>query len=173
MQLKEAIERALALECRIRDLYAESARKIKDTKGQQVFATLAREEQGHVHHLQDLKEKLAAHGQMTLSGPLTVLPEPAWIKAEAHKLSRAAQAAKTSSDAFHTELDLLKEALDLERQASSMYRELIAGLPADHKGLFEPFLDIEDGHLNLVQAEIDALVGHGHWFDFMEFRLEA
>jgi hypothetical protein len=25
----------------------------------------------------------------------------------------------------------------------------------------------------LVQAEIDALAGHGTWFDVMEFRLEA
>jgi len=42
----------------------------------------------------------------------------------------------------------------------------------EHRPLFARFLDIEDGHVILVQAEIDALVGHGHWFDFMEFNLE-
>ena len=41
-----------------------------------------------------------------------------------------------------------------------------------HKALFERFLEMENGHVAIVQAEIDALAGHGHWFDFMEFSLE-
>ncbi len=46
-------------------------------------------------------------------------------------------------------------------------------LPAEYRGLFARFLEIEQAHLLIVQAEIDAIAGHGSWFDVMEFRLEA
>lgn len=39
--------------------------------------------------------------------------------------------------------------------------------------MFRHFLEIEDGHTAIVQAEIDALEGNGFWFDFAEFDLEA
>jgi len=67
---------------------------------------------------------------------------------------------------------ILKEALELERQTSAFYAELVAKLEPKYRDLFERFLEIENGHLAIVQAEIDALAGHGHWFDFMEFSLE-
>jgi len=68
---------------------------------------------------------------------------------------------------------LLKIALELERQTSGFYRQLVDTLTLAERGLFARFLEIEQGHLLLVQAEIDALAGHGTWFDVMEFRLEA
>ena len=34
------------------------------------------------------------------------------------------------------------------------------------------FMEIEEGHQAIVQAEIDALSGHGAWFDFTEIRFE-
>jgi rubrerythrin len=70
------------------------------------------------------------------------------------------------------EIGFLKEALDLERKTSAFYGELVEKLAPEHRGLFSRFLEIENGHVAIVQAEIDALAGHGHWFDFMEFSLE-
>lgn len=172
MQLREALETALAFEHKIRDLYTESARKARDSKGQKVFATLAREEQGHVEHLQGLLETYLQTGRVAVSELKSILPSPAWLEVEAKKLAEAAAGAKTSPDAFKTELDLLKDALEVERQASSMYGRLVADLTPEHREVFARFLEIENGHVSLVQAEIDALVGHGHWFDFMEFSLE-
>ncbi len=172
MQLREALETALAFEHKIRDLYTESARKARDSQGQKVFATLAREEQLHVEHLQGLLDQYLETGRVAVSELKSILPPPAWLAEEADKLAEAAKAAKTSPDAFKTELELLKDALEVERQASSMYGRLVAGLPAEVQPVFSRFLEIENGHVSLVQAEIDALVGHGHWFDFMEFSLE-
>lgn len=172
MQLREALETALAFEHKIRDLYTESARKARDTKGQKVFATLAREEQGHVEHLQGLLDSYLKTGRAVVSEVTSLLPPPAWMEVEAQKLAEAAKAAKTSPDAFKTELDLLKDALEVERQASSMYGRLVAGLAPEHQPVFARFLEIENGHVSVVQAEIDSLVGHGHWFDFIEFSLE-
>jgi peptide deformylase len=39
--------------------------------------------------------------------------------------------------------------------------------------MFARFLEIEEGHARIVQAEIDTLTGMGFWFDVQEFRLEA
>ena len=75
--------------------------------------------------------------------------------------------------AVQGEIELLKIALELERQTSGFYRQLVDTLTLAERGLFARFLEIEQGHLLLVQAEIDALAGHGTWFDVMEFRLEA
>ncbi|MDI9621457.1 MAG: hypothetical protein QM379_06195, partial [Acidobacteriota bacterium] len=71
------------------------------------------------------------------------------------------------------EMDLLKRALVLVRATSGFYRSLVDTLPAGQRELFARFLAIEEGHLAIVQAEIDAVAGHGHWFDFQEFSLEA
>ena len=42
-----------------------------------------------------------------------------------------------------------------------------------HLPLFARFLEIEEGHVNLVQAEMDSLNGLGTWFDVLEVSFEA
>ena len=71
------------------------------------------------------------------------------------------------------ELDLVKAALELEKETSQLYRDLVARLPEQDRKMFGRFLDIEDGHLAIVQAELDSLNGLGYWFDVPEFALEA
>jgi hypothetical protein len=50
---------------------------------------------------------------------------------------------------------------------------VVGELQADERRLFARFVEIEEGHEAIVQAEIDALTGLGYWFDFQEFRLEG
>ena len=50
------------------------------------------------------------------------------------------------------------------------FAELRAG---EERALFQRFLEIEDGHHAIVQAELDAVQGLGYWFDVQEFKLEA
>ena len=88
------------------------------------------------------------------------------------KAGKLAKRMDGAEEVDQAEIDALKEALELERKTSAFYAELVAGLEPKYRGLFERFLEIENGHLAIVQAEIDALAGHGHWFDFMEFSLE-
>ena len=169
MDLQEALSGAIAYEHKIRDYYADCAKKITDSKGQRVFAILAREEQGHVEYLETRLQEWKASGSVTAAELPTLLPPAAWVQEEAKKLANHAKGAQAFAQA---ELDFLKEALELERKTSAFYGELVAKLEPRHRGLFERFLEIENGHLAIVQAEIDALAGHGHWFDFMEFSLE-
>ena len=50
---------------------------------------------------------------------------------------------------------------------------MVEELPEGARPLFRRFLEIEDGHLAMVQAEIDTLAGTGFWFDVQEFSLEV
>lgn len=52
MTLQEAISAALAFEKKVRDHYQRGASELPDDRGRRVFATLAREEQGHVDYLE-------------------------------------------------------------------------------------------------------------------------
>jgi rubrerythrin len=169
MELKEALSGAIEYEHKIRDYYADCAKKITDSKGQRVFAIMAREEQGHVQYLETRLAEWKNSGSVQEAELPTLLPPAAWVQEEAKKLAKRVDGAE---EIVQAEIDFLKEALDLERRTSAFYAELVAKLEPRFRGLFERFLEIENGHLAIVQAEIDALAGHGHWFDFMEFSLE-
>ncbi len=39
--------------------------------------------------------------------------------------------------------------------------------------MFNRFLEIEDGHTAIVQAEVDVLTRTGYFFDFQEFTLDG
>jgi len=134
-----------------------------------MFTVLAREEQGHLAYLET---RLAEwHKSGTISSPelATELPSSQWIDEAKAKVAQS----PAGTIAVQGEIELLKIALELERQTSGFYRQLVDTLTLAERGLFARFLEIEQGHLLLVQAEIDALAGHGTWFDVMEFRLEA
>ncbi|HNX31390.1 MAG TPA: hypothetical protein PKM35_07270 [Holophaga sp.] len=169
MELMDALSGAIDYEHRIRDYYADCAGRIADAKGQRIFAVLAREEQGHVQYLESRLAEWKNSGSVTVAELATLLPPAAWVREEAGKLAKRVDGA---GEVSQVEVDFLKEALELERKTSAFYAELVAGLEPKYRGLFERFLEIENGHLAIVQAEIDALAGHGHWFDFMEFSLE-
>jgi rubrerythrin len=170
MELQEALSVAIEYEHKVRDHYAQCARRTADPKGQRVFATMAREEQGHVEYLQARLEELRSTGVITALELPTVLPAVAWIESAARK---AANQGPGPIGQGLPELEYLKQALELEHRTSAFYRDMVSLLDPGHRGLFARFLEIEDGHVAIVQAEIDALAGHGHWFDFMEFNLEG
>jgi len=169
MDVKEALTISIDYEHKVRDHYAAGAAVILDTQGRKVFETLAKEEQGHVAYLESRLEEWLKTGKIADAELPTVLPSREFIEEARRRVSGA----PADTLAVRGELELLKVALELERKTGAFYRELVETLPAEHRELFARFLVIEEGHLAIVQAEIDALAGHGHWFDFMEFQLEA
>jgi len=81
---------------------------------------------------------------------------------------------KRMDDVDHsTELEMLKRALAVEEETGDFYKKMVRELDATGRKFFERFVEIEEGHYAIVQAEIDALQGNGFWFDFMEFNLDA
>ena len=57
--------------------------------------------------------------------------------------------------------------------AIAAHKKMVAELPPEGQKLFEPFVEIEEGHLDIVQAEIDSLTGTGAWFHVLEVNLEG
>ena len=72
---------------------------------------------------------------------------------------------------YGTELEMLRKALALEQETSRFYQKMVDEMGADGK-MFARFLEIEEGHQAIVQAELDYLTRSGHFFDFEEFNLE-
>jgi rubrerythrin len=66
---------------------------------------------------------------------------------------------------------MLGKALEAEHKTSSFYKKMVAELPAEGQKLFERFVEIEEGHVAIVQAEMDSVAGTGAWFDVLEVRL--
>ncbi len=169
MRLEQALAVAIEYETRVRDHYAQGEGQILSPEGKKIFRVMAAEEQRHLEYLLSRLDEWKKTGHIkspelaTEIPPLDILEQAKTKLETAHKGHVATQG----------ELELLKTALELERTTSGFYQDLVAKLPAQYQPLFSRFLDIERGHLAIVQAEIDAIAGHGHWFDFMEFDLEA
>ncbi len=169
MNLKEALTTAIGYETKVRDHYTKGANEILDPRGKKMFETLAHEEQGHLSYLESRLDEWHRTGKVSTPELATALPSVQWVEEAKAKVAQNPAA----TIAVQGEIELLKIALELERSTSGFYRQLVDTLPPSERGLFARFLEIEQGHLAVVQAEIDSLAGHGSWFDVMEFRLEA
>jgi len=168
MTLEEAIVSALDYEVRVRDHYARAAGSTTDQRGSEVFGALADEEQRHVDYLNDRLRLWRNTGKLAAPVIKTILPNASWLKggkAKMHQISLDRD--------YSGELAMLKDALKLEEEVSEHYRALVGELTGEGQAMFRRFLDIEDGHTAIVQAEIDALQKDGFWFSLREFDLEA
>ena len=166
MTIEEAIQTAIEFENEVRDVYKAAAKEAVDPVGKRVFTVLADEEQGHVDYLESRLEEWRQTGKVNPVALETAVPSREVITEAADSVSEG------MSDVDHgTELKMLGTALEAERKTSGFYRRMVAELPAEGRKLFERFVEIEEGHVAIVQAEMDSLTGTGVWFDVLEVRL--
>lgn len=168
MTIEQAIISSLDFERRVRDYYARAADKTDDPNGKKVFAALAEEEQGHVDYLEARLEQWQTTGKVSSPYLATTLPNPEWLREGKGRMKAVA----LKSD-YSTEIALLRDSAKLEDEVSELYKKLVAELPPEEGKMFRRFLEIEDGHTAIVEAEIDALQKDGFWFSLREFDLEA
>ena len=57
-------------------------------------------------------------------------------------------------------------------EPEEIYRRMVAEMEGAARDMFARFLEIEDGHIVAVQAELDYISQTGFWFDFQEFDME-
>jgi rubrerythrin len=165
VNLQEAIATALVFEKKVRDHYLRGAEDIADPRGRRVFATLGREEQGHVEYLERSLAQWKKTGKVADVPLKSVLPEGvSWIED-----GRKRQAPQEKRVPTKTELDALRLALQYEQEADGFYHDLVSRLPGPDQRLFDKFLGIEDRHLALVQAQLETLQDRGFWFDLSAF----
>jgi rubrerythrin len=166
MTLEEAIVTALEHENRVRDFYAEAARECPDPKGRNFFGMMAHDEQGHVEYLTAKLGEWRADGTLKEEALGTIIPSREWLDR-----GRAQMEASSSRGEMGQEADRLHTALRHELEVSDFYRGLVQNVP-EGSSMFRRFLEIEDGHTAVVQAEIDIVQRSGFFYDFMEFNQE-
>jgi rubrerythrin len=169
MNLAQAIETAIGFETKVHDLYVSAAQVATDEKGKRIFKVLADEEQGHLNYLQSRLQEWQKLGALKPKALKSAVPAKQAIDEAVKTLKRTVK--KTKSP-FPVELDMLRKALALELETSGFYKQMIQELDTEGQKLFARFVEIEEGHVAIVKAEIDTVTGMGFWFDFPEFNLE-
>ena len=167
MTLEEAINTAIEYEIRIRDLYREAAGAVADESGRRMLDMLAADEESHVAFLEHCLRSWKETGQVTADGLTPVIPSPERIDQHVRGL-RPAMTKKSLGD----DKQLLSRALALEIETSAFYEKMTGEMDGPGRDLFGRFLDIENGHIAAVQAELDYMSQTGYWFDFQEFDME-
>ncbi|MDW7710424.1 MAG: ferritin family protein [Deferrisomatales bacterium] len=169
MTIDEALVTALELEHRVRDHFRRAADQTPEPEARRFFELMAREEEGHVAYLEAKLDQWRQTGALGATELNTAVPSRDWLAEGRVSLQAQAAGLPGPSPRQH-----LFTALELEHQVSEFYRRLVASV--DHpeaEELFRRFLEIEDGHTALVQAEIDYETHTGNFFDVQEFTLDG
>ena len=168
MTLEDAIKTAIEYETRVHATYQEAQEKAGDAVGRRVFRVLAKEEAGHIAYLRSRLKEWQETGTINVVALDTAIPSAERIEEGAARLGeRLEEGPKLGVD----EARLLERALKVEKETSDFYRQMTDELDGKGRELFARFVEIEEGHQLIVQAEIDAVNGNGFWFDMPEFRL--
>ena len=168
MTVEEAIKTSIEYETRVRDVYVEAVDAAPNEQGRKLFQLMADEEQHHLDYLETKLDQWSKDGTVTPDGLRTAVPS-------AHDIEEGAESLRDTvgGKPGTVELQWLRKAHGVERETSDFYARMVEELPDKAKGLFRRFLEIEQGHLTLVQAQIDQALGNGYWFDVREFDLEG
>jgi rubrerythrin len=169
MTIDEAILKALDYERRVLAHFKSAAEGTSHPQAKKFFELMAQEEQGHVAYLEAKLEQWRAEGKIQVEAITTIVhgPVPTLDRDDPPELA-------TKSRDYAAVTEYLYASLQLEHEVTDHYRELISSV--DHpesEAMFRRFLEIEDGHTAMVQAEIDAYTKTGYFFEFQEFNMDG
>ena len=168
MEIGKALAAAIDFEKRVAAAYGDAIKGARAPEAIRVFRLLEREERDHVAYLEYKLSLWRSEGALDAADLGTEVPSAEEFREGVAKIKALAR-----RPAPPEEVGALKRALDLERETSDFYSRLAATLDAEGRSFFARFLEIEDGHLALVAAELSALERTGYWFDLAEFDLES
>ena len=171
MKLDEAITMALQYEHGVHKAYVDATDKAAAPSAKRILKVLSEEEMGHIKYLEERLEEWKTTGRITLKKLKTSIPTQEAIKQSLLDLRKTV--AKPKSTLLDREIELLKAALQAEVKTSKFYKDMVSQLDGDGQKLFSRFVEIEQGHEAIVQAQIDSATGLGVFLDNLEFGLEA
>jgi len=163
MNLEEAIKLALKYENKVRDAYMDAAENASNEIAKRVYSVLGKEEQGHIDYLQAKLDEWKKTGKVVAENLATIVPAKHIIDEGVKKLDAHLTDADRGS-----EMEMLSKALQLEKDTSAFYKQMAEEM-GDEGELFARFLEIEEGHQAIVQAEMDFNSRTGYLFDFQDF----
>jgi rubrerythrin len=168
IKLDEAIKTAIEFENKVLKVYQDAAKNAVDPVGRKVFQQLAKEETGHVAYLESRLTEWRKSGHIAQEELRTIVPDKERIAEGRKRMTKPMRGKPASS----TEVEYLQRALVAEKETSAFYRKMVSELAEERRKLFARFLEIEEGHVAIVEAELDAVSGSGFWFGMKEFDLE-
>lgn len=167
--LEQAIKTAIEYENKVHAVYNEAREQATDPIGRRIFATLAREERGHIEYLERCLAEWQRTGKLVAPALETAIPSRDTIE---QGLERMRQKVEGQRSGTTVETELLQRAIEAEDVTSSFYKRMVAELDEEGQQLFARFVEIEEGHLAIVRAEMDAVTGLGYWFDMPEWQFQ-
>ncbi len=170
MKLDNAIRAAIEYETGVHEAYREAMDKSTDQAAKRIFGVLSDEEMGHLKYLQERLDEWQKTGKINVKKLGTSIPTREAIDTSLKDLRKTVSPKPTKQI---LELDLLKKALQAEIKTSTFYKDMVSKLDGQGQELFRRFVEIEEGHEAIVQAEIDSVSNCGVWLDTLEFRLEV
>jgi rubrerythrin len=168
MNIEQAIQTAIAYETKVSEAYARAAGRVQDPAGRRIFEVLTEEEKGHLAYLNHKLEQLRQTGHVTPDALETAIPSRQKIEAAEQSLQAKMAAIDPDND-----LQMLEQALNLEIETSGFYQRMVKELPPEGQKFFARFVEIEEGHVAIVQAEMDHIAKSGYWFNFREVDLDG
>lgn len=168
MNIEDAIKTAIEYESRVCDLYREAELEMKGETSSRLVKAIYTDEKLHVLYLKDKLGKYLEDGSIVPDEIISTLPSKEELEREIHKL-KTNMTGRTLGD----NKKILSKLLKAEIETSRFYREMVDALPDEGKELFSRFLEIEDAHIALVQAELDLYGNTGFWFDNKEIDMES
>jgi rubrerythrin len=167
MTIEEAIKTAIEFEAQVRDVYCNAMEGTTDPVGMRIFRVLAKEEQNHLDYLQRKLDEWKGTGKIVAERLDTTIPSEEALREGISKLE-----GRMADKDRGGELQMLSRAFDVEVKTSNFYKKMVTELTSEGQQLFARFVEIEEGHLAIVRAEIDYFSRSGYWFDFKEFDME-
>ena len=165
--MEAAINTAMQMESKIRDLYQEAYERCADKAGQRIFQMLRDDEQYHYDYLAKRLDEVRQSGKINLEPIHTTIPTADQIQDVLAQLKKSL--AKEDRGVVQ---QMLSNALKAEVQTSEYYENIVSEFTGEIQKMFARFLEIEDAHVEAVQAELDYVMRTGYWFDFKEFDME-
>lgn len=163
----EALQVALDTEKKGCRFYKIAAKSSKDPKGREVFEHLANDEVEHMGAIATIFESL------TNDEPWMTYEEAAAKYGDTPKEKIIFPDVPEEAQEGFDDLLALEEALEFEKKAVQFYTEQAeASGDEKAKAFYQSLIEIEESHVQIIQAELDSLMGAGIWLGFQEISLE-
>ena len=160
-ELIRIIQKAVQTERDGNHFYSEVAEATRDPKEKKMFEQLARDELYHVQVIKDLY-----HDLLPDAPEEPVKGFPVFEKRKRELGGRLPD--------LGNEFEVLQKAIEDEKEARDFYRKAAGSFESDQAGeVFADLMEMEEGHIRLLQAELDFLEKTGFYFDHMEFTVEG
>jgi len=163
----EALQVAMDTEKKGYTFYKIAAKSSKDPKGQEVFEHLACDEIEHMGVIATIFESL------TNNEPWMTYEEAFAKYGETPKDKIIFPDVPEETQEGFDDLKALEEALEFEKKAVQFYTKQAEEAEGEKaKAFYQSLIEIEEGHVQIIQAELDSLMGAGIWLGFQEISLE-